>query len=39
VIERSNHSFDPFPDDGRVLPFGSAKRGCPSAVPFDISPW
>lgn len=23
VIERSNHSFDPFPDDGRVLPFGS----------------
>ncbi|MBX8471604.1 MULTISPECIES: VanW family protein [unclassified Pseudomonas] len=23
VIERANHSFDPFPDDGRVLPFGS----------------
>lgn len=23
VIERSNHSFDPFPDEGRVLPFGS----------------
>ncbi|MBV4477883.1 VanW family protein [Pseudomonas botevensis] len=23
VVERSNHSFDPFPDDGRVLPFGS----------------
>jgi vancomycin resistance protein VanW len=23
VIERSNHSFDPFPDDNRVLPFGS----------------
>lgn len=23
VVERSNHSFDPFPDDGRTLPFGS----------------
>ncbi len=23
VIERYHHSFDPFPDDGRVLPFGS----------------
>ena len=23
VLERSQHSFDPFPDDGRVLPFGS----------------
>lgn len=23
VVERSNHSFDPFPDQGRVLPFGS----------------
>lgn len=23
VIERHHHSFDPFPDDGRVLPFGS----------------
>ncbi|WP_347905404.1 VanW family protein [Pseudomonas purpurea] len=23
VTERSNHSFDPFPDEGRVLPFGS----------------
>ncbi|PHI30407.1 VanW family protein [Budvicia aquatica] len=23
VIERANHSFDPFPDEGRVLPFGS----------------
>jgi vancomycin resistance protein VanW len=22
ITERSNHSFDPFPDDGRVLPFG-----------------
>ncbi|HHD7445586.1 TPA: VanW family protein [Citrobacter braakii] len=23
VVEKSNHSFDPFPDEGRVLPFGS----------------
>ncbi len=23
IIERSTHSFDPFPDDGRILPFGS----------------
>ena len=23
IIERHHHSFDPFPDDGRVLPFGS----------------
>jgi len=23
VLERHHHSFDPFPDDGRVLPFGS----------------
>ena len=23
VIERHHHSYDPFPDDGRVVPFGS----------------
>jgi len=23
VVERHHHSFDPFPDNGRVLPFGS----------------
>ncbi|WAW10779.1 VanW family protein [Oxalobacter vibrioformis] len=23
VVERANHSFDPFPDDSRALPFGS----------------
>ncbi|AOZ09162.1 VanW family protein [Cupriavidus malaysiensis] len=23
LVERANHSFDPFPDEGRVLPFGS----------------
>ncbi|WP_225607340.1 VanW family protein [Pseudomonas sp. PDM10] len=26
VVERSNHSFDPFPDDGRGLPFGSGAE-------------
>ena len=23
MVERANHSFDPFPDEGRILPFGS----------------
>jgi vancomycin resistance protein VanW len=23
IVERHHHGFDPFPDDGRVLPFGS----------------
>lgn len=23
IVERHHHSFDPFPDEGRVLPFGS----------------
>jgi vancomycin resistance protein VanW len=23
IVERHHHAFDPFPDDGRVLPFGS----------------
>lgn len=23
LVERANHSFDPFADDGQVLPFGS----------------
>ena len=23
LTERHHHSFDPFPDEGRVLPFGS----------------
>ncbi len=23
IVQRSQHSFDPFPDEGRVLPFGS----------------
>ena len=31
VSERHHHSFDPFPDAGRVLPFGS---GCSLFYPF-----
>lgn len=23
IVEKSQHSFDPFPDEGRILPFGS----------------
>lgn len=26
VVERHHHSFDPFPDENRVLPFGSGAR-------------
>lgn len=26
VVERANHSFDPFPDEGRILPFARARR-------------
>lgn len=26
VVERSEHSFDPFPDHGRVLPWGWVAR-------------
>jgi vancomycin resistance protein VanW len=49
VIERHHHSFDPFPDDDRVLPFGS---GCgvfhnyidlrflnPTDLTFQIRAW
>ena len=31
VCERHHHSFDPFPDQGRVLPFGS---GCSLFYPY-----
>ncbi len=34
VVERANHSFDPFPDEGRVLPFGSG-----AAIFIIISIW
>lgn len=49
IIERHHHSFDPFPDDNRVLPFGS---GCgvfynyidlrlynPTDIVFQIRLW
>jgi len=49
IVERHHHSFDPFPDDNRVLPFGS---GCgvfynyidlrffnPTDITFQIRLW
>jgi vancomycin resistance protein VanW len=49
VIERHHHSFDPFPDDKRVLPFGSGASVCynyidlrffnPTDITFQIRVW
>ncbi|WP_409973981.1 VanW family protein [Bacillus sp. Bva_UNVM-123] len=49
VIERHHHSFDPFPDEGRVLPFGSGasvfynyvdlRFKNPTNQPFQIKVW
>jgi vancomycin resistance protein VanW len=49
VIERHHHSFDPFPDDHRVLPFGSGagifynyidlRFGNPTQQTFQIHVW
>lgn len=49
VIERHHHSFDPFPDDQRVLPFGSGASVCynyidlrfynPTNTTFQIKVW
>ena len=49
VTERSNHSFDPFPDEGRILPFGSGAALFynyidlalynPSPVTFQLNFW
>ena len=49
VIERHHHSFDPFPDEGRVLPFGSGasvfynyidlRFKNPTEQPFQIRVW
>ncbi|WP_245959512.1 VanW family protein [Neobacillus piezotolerans] len=46
VVERHHHSFDPFPDEGRVLPFGSGagvfynyvdlRFHNPTSQPFQI---
>lgn len=49
VTERHHHSFDPFPDEGRVLPFGSGasvfynyvdlRFKNPTNQPFQIRIW
>lgn len=49
VVERHHHSFDPFPDEGRVLPFGSGASVYfnyvdlrfmnTTAQPFQIRVW
>jgi vancomycin resistance protein VanW len=49
VVERHHHSFDPFPDDGRVLPFGSGATVFynyvdlqlynPTALTFQLRLW
>lgn len=49
VVERHHHSFDPFPDEGRVLPFGSGasvfynyvdlRFKNPTNQPFQIRVW
>jgi vancomycin resistance protein VanW len=49
ITERSNHSFDPFPDCGRILPFGSGAALFynfidlmlynPSSSSFQINLW
>ena len=36
VIERHHHSFDPFPDEGRVLPFGSGATIFYNYLDFQI---
>lgn len=36
VIEKSNHSFDPFPDEGRTLPFGSGAAIFYNYVDFQF---
>lgn len=49
VVQRSQHSFDPFPDQGRVLPFGSGAAIFynyidyqfynPTEHPFQLNIW
>jgi vancomycin resistance protein VanW len=49
VVERHHHSFDPFPDDHRVLPFGSGasvfynyvdlRFHNPTEVTFQLKVW
>lgn len=37
IIEKSNHSFDPFPDEGRVLPFGSGAAIFYNYIDFQFT--
>ncbi|HJW22887.1 MAG TPA: VanW family protein [Candidatus Limnocylindrales bacterium] len=49
VVERHHHGFDPFPDHGRVLPFGSGatvfynygdlRLRNPTDQPFELRAW
>jgi vancomycin resistance protein VanW len=36
VVERRHHSFDPFPDDGRVLPFASGATVFYNYIDFQF---
>lgn len=37
IIEKSNHSFDPFPDEGRTLPFGSGAAIFYNYIDFQFT--
>jgi vancomycin resistance protein VanW len=37
IIKKSNHSFDPFPDEGRVLPFGSGAAIFYNYIDFQFT--
>jgi vancomycin resistance protein VanW len=37
VVERHHHSFDPFPDQGRVLPFGSGAAVFYNYIDYQFS--
>ncbi|RYD35853.1 MAG: vancomycin resistance protein [Verrucomicrobiaceae bacterium] len=42
VMERSQHSFDPFPDDGRIIPFGTGAAIFYNYVDYQFhnpTPW
>ncbi len=42
VVERSQHSFDPFPDEGRIIPFGTGAAIFYNYVDYqfeNLTPW
>lgn len=42
VLERSQHSYDPFPDDGRIIPFGTGAAIFYNYVDYQFenrTPW